>query len=68
VSVRSAASVIVVATVVIVVVSAVAIRAVDPHEYARIWEGMWWALQTVATVGNGDGTPESWRAGSWLAL
>jgi len=59
VSVRSAASVIMVATVVIVVASGAAIRALDPHEYASIWEGMWWAMQTVTTVGYGDVTPEN---------
>jgi hypothetical protein len=39
VSVRGAASVIITATVVIVVVSGAAIRALDHHEYASIWEG-----------------------------
>jgi voltage-gated potassium channel len=66
VSVRSAASVIMVATVVIVVVSGVAIRALDHREYASIWEGMWWALQTVTTVGYGDVTPEN-VAGRFVA-
>jgi voltage-gated potassium channel len=56
-SVRNAVSVIVVTTVAIVVVGGVAIRALDSHEYATIWEGMWWALQTVTTVGYGDVTP-----------
>ncbi len=66
VSVRSAASVIVVATAVIVVVSGVAMRALDHREYASIWEGMWWALQTVTTVGYGDVTPEN-VAGRFVA-
>jgi voltage-gated potassium channel len=66
VSVRSAASMIPVATVVIVVVSGVAIRALDHREYASIWEGMWWALQTVTTVGYGDVTPEN-VAGRFVA-
>lgn len=66
VSVRSAASVIMVATAVIVVASGVAIRALDNDEYASIWEGMWWALQTVTTVGYGDVTPEN-VAGRFVA-
>jgi voltage-gated potassium channel len=57
VSVRNAASVIVVATLVIVVAGGIAIRILDHHEYSSIWLGMWWSLQTVTTVGYGDVTP-----------
>jgi voltage-gated potassium channel len=56
-SLRFATSAIVTTTLVIVVVSGVAIRALDHREYSSIWEGMWWALQTVTTVGYGDVTP-----------
>jgi voltage-gated potassium channel len=56
-SVRIAASVIVTATALIVVVSGIAMRLFDHKEYANVWVGMWWALQTVTTVGYGDVTP-----------
>jgi voltage-gated potassium channel len=65
-SVRSAASVIMLATAVIVIASGAAIRALDHQEYASIWEGMWWAIQTVTTVGYGDVTPEN-VAGRFVA-
>ena len=58
-SVRLAANVIVTATVLVVVVGGVLMRVLDHKEYASIWLGMWWVLQTVTTVGYGDLTPES---------
>ncbi len=59
VSVRSAARVIVSTTLTIVIVSGVAMTVLDRGEYSDIWEGMWWAIQTVTTVGYGDVTPKS---------
>ena len=56
-SIRMAASVIVTATAVVVVGGGVLIRVLDHSEYSNIWVGMWWALQTVTTVGYGDVTP-----------
>jgi hypothetical protein len=54
-----AASVIVAATFMAVVVGGVLIRVLDGSEYPTIWDGMWWALQTVTTVGYGDVTPQN---------
>ena len=56
-SVRVATGVIVSATLTVVVGSGVLIWALDHDEYPNIWVGMWWALQTVTTVGYGDVSP-----------
>jgi voltage-gated potassium channel Kch len=57
-SIRIAASVIVTATALVVVGGGALIRVLDHSEYSNIWVGMWWALQTVTTVGYGDVTPK----------
>jgi voltage-gated potassium channel Kch len=59
-SVRNAASVIVLATLLVVVAGGVLIRVLDRDEYPNVGIGMWWALQTVTTVGYGDVTPTDW--------
>jgi voltage-gated potassium channel len=57
-TVRLAASVIVAATAVITAGGGILMRLLDGEEYPNIWVGMWWALQTVTTIGYGDVTPK----------
>ena len=64
--IRTAASVIVVATLVIVLGGGALFRILDHKEYASLWLGMWFALQTVTTVGYGDVTPKD-AAGKLVA-
>jgi voltage-gated potassium channel len=54
-----------------VVVFGIVERVVDPGTFDNIWLGMWWAIQTVTTVGYGDVVPGSTAGkviGSFLML
>ena len=42
-----------------IVVFGVVERLVDPSTFSSIWLGIWWATQTVTTVGYGDVVPGS---------
>ncbi|ADP79622.1 potassium channel family protein [Pseudofrankia inefficax] len=58
-SARRAMRVMVAATTLTVLVGGVAIRLLDARSFPNIGVGMWWALQTVTTVGYGDVVPRT---------
>jgi hypothetical protein len=49
-----------------VVVFGVVERLVDPKTFHNVWLGMWWAIETVTTVGYGDVVPNQ-TAGKIIA-
>ena len=58
-SVRKAMAVIVAATLLSVLLGGGLITILDHKEFPDFGTGLWWALQTVTTVGYGDVTPET---------
>jgi voltage-gated potassium channel len=54
---RRAARLIASASLFLTVVGGVVARLVDRKDFGSIGDGLWWALQTVTTVGYGDVVP-----------
>lgn len=50
----------------IAIVCGLLMRAVDPKNFPNLGSGLWWAVQTVTTVGYGDHVPTT-AAGQILA-
>jgi voltage-gated potassium channel len=56
---RRAAGIIASVTLSITIISGVLMHFTDKKTYPNIGDGMWWAIQTVTTVGYGDLVPTS---------
>src|SRR3954447_23287130 len=63
---RRAGQLIAIATIVVGSAGGFLMRVLDPDEFPTIGSGMWWALQTVTTVGYGDHVPKD-TEGKFLA-
>jgi voltage-gated potassium channel Kch len=56
---RSATIVICVVTLAVTVVAGLLMTVIDRDNYASLGAGLWWAAQTVTTVGYGDHVPDT---------
>ena len=64
---RGAAGVIAVATTLITVGAGLLMTVVDHENFPSLGSGLWWAAQTVTTVGYGDDVPTTFK-GQFIAV
>lgn len=63
---RFAAAIIAILWMIAIVVFGIVEHLVDPESFGNVWLGLWWATQTVTTVGYGDTVPDQ-TAGKVIA-
>jgi voltage-gated potassium channel Kch len=56
---RRSLGIIITSTLAVTLAGGVTIRLLDKKDFSSIGEGIWWAVQTVTTVGYGDVVPHS---------
>jgi voltage-gated potassium channel len=54
---RRAGLLIATVTIIVTIAAGVLMWLLDHDEFPNVWLGLWWAVQTVTTVGYGDVTP-----------
>jgi voltage-gated potassium channel len=64
---RFAAAVIATSWTLAIVTFGIVQHLIDPDRFDNVWLGMWWATQTVTTVGYGDTVPNT-TAGDLVAV
>ena len=64
---RYAAYIVIAFWTVAIIIFGVVERLIDPDTFGSIWLGIWWATQTVTTVGYGDVVPQQ-TAGKAIAV
>jgi voltage-gated potassium channel len=62
-----AATIVILVTIAITFLSGVAMWLVDRETFPTVWWALWWAVQTVTTIGYGDALPQQ-TAGRAIAV
>ena len=58
-TVRRAGFIIAGLTLLVAIIGGILMRVFDEHDFPTVWSGLWFAVQTVTTVGYGDHVPSS---------